>query len=65
MVAIGRAVLRTMPPETAKPVTGRVWWKIAALCCAGTRTAVTFPPTNRLVGTKTYCVSRTTIGRPE
>ena len=31
----------------------------------GTRTAVTFPPTNRLVGTKTYCVSRTTIARPE
>ena len=42
-VAIGRAVFRTMPPDTAKPVTGLVWWKIAALCCAGTRTAVDVP----------------------
>jgi hypothetical protein len=64
MVSIGRALFRTMPPDTAKPVAGLVCRKISALRCAGMRTVVTFRPTKRFVGTKTYCVWLTTTGLP-
>ena len=64
IVAIGRAVFRTIPSDTEKPVTGLVCPKICPLCCAGMRTEATFPPTKRFVGTKTYCVWLTTTGDP-
>jgi hypothetical protein len=64
IVATGIPVFRTMPPDTAKRVTGVVCRNIVALCCAETRTEVTFVPTKRFIGTKTYCVGFTITALP-
>ncbi len=64
-VARGTATFLTTPPDTSNRVTGFAWRKISAFRRGSTRTDVTFVPTNRFVGTKTYCASFTTTGLPE
>jgi hypothetical protein len=64
IVATGIAVFLTMPPDTARRVTGVVCRNIVAFCCGETRTEVTFVPTKRFIGTKTYCVGFTTTALP-
>jgi hypothetical protein len=61
---MGRAVLWTYPPETAKRVTGVVCRKIVAFCCDEIRAEATFTPTNRFVGTKTYWEELTMMALP-
>ncbi|MBK8599076.1 MAG: hypothetical protein IPN83_26645 [Holophagales bacterium] len=64
-VAIGTATFVTMPPETPNRVTAFAWCMNSAFLRGSIRTDLTFVPTNRLVGTKTYCDSLTTTALPE
>ena len=64
-VAIGSATFVTMPPETPNRVTGFAVRMNSAFRRGSIRTELTFVPTNRPVGTKTYCDSFTTTALPE